>query len=367
MFVPFVDLKSQYQKISSEINNAISYVFEKSDFILGEKVRKFEEEFCQYLGGGSAVGVNSGTDALYLSLLACGISSGDEVITVSHTFIATYLAIVQTGATPILIDINPSTFNIDPNKIEAKITDKTKAIMPVHLYGYPANMAHIAELAEKYNLFVIEDACQAHGSKINGKKTGLFGDFGCFSFYPTKNLGAYGDGGVIVARTEMQAKKLRALRNYGQSKKYHHDMFGLNSRMDEMQAAILGVKLRHLDGWNDARRNIAKTYLERIQSDYVSCSAVPKGIDHVYHLFVVISRYRDQLQKFLAERGIHTQIHYPIPVHLQKCFINRSDKEIKLPITEKICRSILSLPIYPELKQETVEYVIRAVNAFSPE
>ncbi len=365
MFVPFVDLKSQYQKITSEINDAISLVFGKSNFILGENVKKFEEEFCQYLEGGYAVAVHSGTDALYLSLLACGISSGDEVITVSHTFIATYLAIVQTGAIPILVDIDPSTFNIDPDKIEEKVTDKTKAIIPVHLYGHPANMVQIVELAKKYNLFVIEDACQAHGSKISGKKAGLFGDFGCFSFYPTKNLGAYGDGGVVVTQDEKLRDKLLSLRNYGQKKKYFHERFGINTRLDELQAAILRVKLNYLDEWNNLRRNISKQYRDQINSPYVSCPVEMDQYFHVYHLYVIKTYERDQLQEWLAKKDIQTQIHYPIPVHLQKCFLKEFKNDFHLPVTENISKKILSLPMYPEMSNDQIKYIVKSINEFN--
>lgn len=365
MFVPLVDLKSQYQKIESEINDSMSYVFKNSNFILGESVGKFEEEFCQYLGGGFAVGVNSGTDALYMSLLACEISSGDEVITVAHTFIATYLAIVQAGAKPILIDIDPSTFNIDPNKIEEKITDKTKAIIPVHLYGFPAKMDQIKEIAKKYELFVIEDACQAHGSQINGRKIGLFGDLACFSFYPTKNLGAYGDGGAVVTQDENLREKLVSLRNYGQNKKYFHDRFGTNTRLDELQAAILRVKLNYLDEWNNARRKIAKQYRDQITSSYISCPVELDGYSHVYHLFVIKTSYRNQLQRWLEKKNIQTQIHYPRPVHLQKCFLKEFQNALILPVTEDISQKILSLPMYPEMTNDQVEYVINSVNEFS--
>jgi dTDP-4-amino-4,6-dideoxygalactose transaminase len=364
MLVPFVDLKGQYQNIAPEINDSISSVFQKANFILGENVSKFEQEFCQYLGGGHAVSVNSGTDALYLSLLACGITSGDEVITVSHTFIATYLAIVHVGAKPIFVDINPSTFNIDTNKIEEKITKKTKVIMPVHLYGHPANVNQITKLAQKYNLYVIEDACQAHGARISDTKTGLLGDFGCFSFYPTKNLGAYGDGGVVVTKNEEFREKLLYLRNYGQKKKYFHDYFGINTRLDELQAAILRVKLKYLDKWNESRRKIAKKYCNNIKSQYVSCPVEKDGYFHVYHLYVIKTPCRYKLQKWLAKNGIQTQIHYPVPVHLQKCFLNEFKSNLNLPVTERISKETLSLPMYPEMSKDQLEHIVKSINAF---
>ena len=364
MFVPLVDLKIQYQKINAEINNAISGVFEQSNFILGENIKKFENEFCQYLRGGNAVAVHSGTDALYLSLLACEISSGDEVITVANTFIATYLAIVQTGATPIFVDINPNTFTIDPEKIEEKITKKTKAILPVHLYGHPAEMDQILELAGKYNLFVIEDACQAHGAEMNSRKIGLLGDVGCFSFYPTKNLGAYGDGGLVVTKNDKFFDKLLALRNYGQKKKYYHDKFGINSRLDEIQAAILRVKLKYLDQWNCQRRSIADQYRSKIKSPHLSCPIEMNGYYHVYHLFVIKTPYRNQLQKYLTDRNIQSQIHYPIPIHRQKCFLSEFGNNLSIPETERICNEILSLPMYPEMGDDKIEHTIDSINAF---
>lgn len=364
MIVPFVDLKNQYQDIAPEINAAISSVFKKSSFILGENVLKFEEEFCQYLGGGYAITVNSGTDALYLSLLACGITSGDEVITVSHTFIATYLAVIHVGASPIFVDIDPSTFNINTNKIEEKITKKTKAIIPVHLYGHPGDMNQIAKLAKKYNLYVIEDACQAHGARIGDTKTGFWGDLGCFSFYPTKNLGAYGDGGIVVTKNEEFREKLLYLRNYGQKKKYFHDCFGTNTRLDELQAAILRVKLKYLDDWNDSRRKIAKRYNDNIASEYICCPVEQDGYFHVYHLYVVKTPYRNPLQNWLKKNDIQTQIHYPVPVHLQKCFSNEFKDNLNLPVTEKVSQEVLSLPMFPEMSDKCVEHVIRSLNSF---
>ena len=364
MFVPLVDLKIQFQKLKAEINAAISGVFEQSNFILGDNVKKFENEFCQYLGDGRAVSVHSGTDALYLSLLACGISSGDEVITVAHTFIATYLAVVQTGATPVFVDIDSATFTIDPEKIEEKITDKTKAIIPVHLYGHPAEMDQISELARKHNLFVIEDACQAHGAEVNGRKAGLIGDMGCFSFYPTKNLGGYGDGGLVVTKNDDFFDKLRLLRNYGQKKKYYHDGFGINSRLDEIQAAILRVKLKHLDQWINLRRKIAKRYCDKIKSPYVSCPIEMDGYSHVYHLFVIKASCRDRLQEWLESRNIQTQIHYPVPIHMQKCFMSEFGINLNIPQTERICNEILSLPMYPEMDNDQIEHTIDSINAF---
>lgn len=363
MIVPFVDLKVQYKKIEPEINKAISSVFEGARFILGENVSKFEKEFCEYLGGGYGVSVGSGLDAIYLALLVAGVNPGDEVITVSHTFIATYLAIVKTGAKPVLIDIDPSSFNMDVNKIEEKINKKTKAILPVHLYGQPAYMSQINRLAEKHGLIVIEDACQAHGASIESKKAGLFGDLACFSFYPAKNLGAYGDGGMIVTRKKELKEKLFKMRNYGQKEKYNHDCFGINSRLDELQAAILRIKLRYLDEWNKSRRNIAAIYSHNLNSEYVVCPPEKEGFYHVYHLYVIRTPYRDKLQEWLSSKNVHTQIHYPIPVHKQKC-CSFSNERVLLPITEQIVNEIISLPIYPGLEENKIQYVIDNIHSF---
>jgi len=359
-----MDLKVQYQKIKDDIKVAVSSVLEESHFILGENVSKFEEEFSQYLGGGYAVSVGSGMDALYLSLLAANVGSDDEVITVSHTFVATYLAITHAGAKPVFVDIEPSTFNIDVSKIEEKITKRTKVILPVHLYGNPANMIKIKEIAKKYNLYVIEDACQAHGAKIKNTKVGFYGDLGCFSFYPTKNLGAYGDGGMVVTKDEKFKDKLLLLRNYGQGKKYYHNHFGVNSRLDEIQAAILRVKLKHLDEWNALRRDIAAKYSTGINSKYVNCPDEIEDYYHIYHLYVIRTSQRGKLQEWLLDNDIHTQIHYPIPVHLQKCYTQLFRNKVNLPVTEKVADEVLSLPLFPEMEDAQINYIINTLNSF---
>lgn len=364
MIVPFVDLKVQYQKIEEKIKASVFSVLESSQFILGENVSKFEQEFSDFLGDGYAISVGSGMAALYLALLALEVGPGDEVITVSHTFVATYLAILQTGATPVLVDIEELTFNIDVNRIKERITKKTKAILPVHLYGHPAEMARIIEIAKKYGLYVIEDACQAHGSHIKKTKIGLFGDLACFSFYPSKNLGAFGDGGIVVTKSAKFKDKLLRLRNYGQKKKYIYDCFGVNSRLDEVQAAILRIKLKYLDEWNRLRREIAAKYTAAINSKHIIC---PKEMDdcyHVYHLYVIRTPYRKKLQKWLLDKGIHTQIHYPIPVHFQKCYIPSTKVRTYLPVTEKITEEILSLPLYPEMENSQINHVIDTLNSF---
>ncbi|MEM2971980.1 MAG: DegT/DnrJ/EryC1/StrS family aminotransferase [Candidatus Bathyarchaeia archaeon] len=360
--IPFVDLKREYLEIKGEINEAIQRVIEKGTFILGEEVEKFEEEFSSYIGVKYGVSVNSGSDALFLTLKALGISKGDEVITVSHTFIATADAITRNEAIPIFVDINPETYCINPEKIEEKITKNTKAILPVHIYGHPADMDPILEIAQAHDLYVIEDACQAHGAEYKGRKAGSIGDAGCFSFYPIKNLGAYGDGGIIVTDNEELATKLRMLRNYGQREKYHHEIVGVNSRLDEIQAAILRVKLKHLDEWNSRRRENAKLYTELL-ADTEIVTPTEENAKHAYHLYVVRCKERDKLQQHLLKNEIQTLIHYPIPVHKQKAYSNFSLSH-NLSVTEEICKEILSLPIFPQLTKREVEHVATAINDF---
>lgn len=359
--IPFANLKREYAEIREEITQAIYRVLESGQFISGEEVEKFEEEFSRYVGVKYGIGVNSGSDALFLALKALGIGNGDEVITVSHTFISTVDAIVRNGAKPVFVDIEPDTYCMDVTKIEEKITDKTRAILPVHLYGHPANMDPIMELAEKYNLYVIEDACQAHGAEYKDKKVGSIGDIGCFSFYPTKNLGAYGDGGIVVTNSKELAEKLRMLRNYGQPRKYYHDFIGVNSRLDEIQAAILRVKLKHLDEWNERRRNIARLYNEFLEDSEMVIPIEKEYAKHVYHLYVVRHKDRDIIQKWLQENGIQTQIHYPIPVHKQKAYLNLGYNTY-LPVTEKICNEILSLPMHPWLNEDEVSNVAEVIK-----
>jgi dTDP-4-amino-4,6-dideoxygalactose transaminase len=308
------------------------------------------------------VGVNSGSDALFLVLKALQIGRDDEVITVSHTFISSVDSIVRNGAKPVFIDINPDTYCIDTSQIEKKITKKTKAILPVHLYGNPVNMDSIMETAKKYNLYVIEDACQAHGAKYKCKRVGGIGDVGCYSFYPVKNLGAYGDGGMVVTDNAELAEKIRKLRNYGQPKKYEHDFVGVNSRLDEIQAACLRVKLKHLDRWNQGRRQIASLYATLLKNIPVITPGQSEFAEHVYHLYVIRSEHRDSLQEKLSKKNIHTQIHYPIPVHKQKAY-QELGFNVTLPVTEQICKEILSLPMHPFLKKNDVHTVVEAIKA----
>jgi len=363
--ISIVDLRREYAEISPEISRAIQRVLKSGWFILGEELERFEDEFSKYVGTKYAIGVNSGSDALLLALQALGIGKGDEVITVSHTFISTVDAIVRNGAKPVFVDITPDTYCIDVKKIEGRITKRTKALLPVHLYGHPADMEPIMEIAKKYKLSVIEDACQAHGAEYKGSKAGSMGDIGCFSFYPVKNLGAYGDGGMIVTNNEESAQKLRMLRNYGQARKYYHDFIGVNSRLDEMQAAILRVKLKHLDDWNSSRREFAQIYDKLLKDTDVVTPIEKRYARHVYHLYVIRDKNRDRLQQHLLAKGIQTQIHYPIPVHKQKAYLELGHTA-KLPITERICSEILSLPLHPFLNEDEVNAIAKCVrNAVS--
>ena len=361
--IPFVNLKKEYMEISKELNQAVQRVLESGWFILGEELKKFEKEFSNYIGVKYGIGVNSGSDALYLAVKALGIGKKDEVITVSHTFISTVDAIVRNNAKPVFVDIDPETYTIDVSQIEDKITDKTKAIIPVHLYGHPADMDPIMEIAEKYGLYVIEDASQAHGAEYKSKKVGGIGHIGCFSFYPTKNLGAYGDAGMIVTNNDELAEKLKMLRNYGSPKKYYHEFIGVNSRLDEIQAAVLRVKLKYLDEWNGRRRNIVRLYNNLLDSSNMITPIEKEWAKHVYHLYVIRHEERDKLQQHLLKNGIKAQIHYPIPVHMQEAYLNLGIN-IKLPITERVSKEVLSLPMYPWLKEEEIEYISGIIRKF---
>ncbi len=357
--IPFINLKKEYSSISEELNQKILNILQSGFYILGDEVKKFEQDFSNMIRIKYAVSVNSGSDALVIAINSLGVGNGDEVITVSHTFISTADAIVRNGAKPIFVDINPETYCMDVSKIEAKITEKTKAILVVHIYGHPVDMDPICKLAKKYNLFLIEDACQAHGAEYKNKKVGSIGDVGCFSFYPTKNLGAYGDGGMIITDDSELSEKLIQLRSYGQINKYHHDFIGFNSRLDEIQASILRVKLKNLVNWNNRRRKIAELYNKLLQQSYVKLPSEKKDCKHVYHQYVIRSKKRDYLKKELSNKGIQTQIHYPIPVHHQKFY---SSMKFKLPVTEEICTEILSLPIYPTLKDEEIIYIAETIE-----
>ena len=370
--VPFIDLTRQYKAIEEDILDAVKRVFERGHFILGEEVSAFEEEFSHYCGLPYGVGVGSGTDALYLALKAMGIGEGDEVITVAHSFIASALAISMNGATPLFIDIDPETYTMDPNALEGLLKQRKKqrgmgrikAILPVHLYGHPAEMDAIMDIANRYHLPVIEDACQAHGTEYLGKRAGTFGLLGCFSFYPTKNLGAYGDGGIIITREKRLDERLRLLRRYGEKKKYQHVLKGGNSRLDEIQAAILRVKLKFLDQWNTERRKKAFLYRRMLEYAGVSCPIEKEQARHIYHLFVIRTKRRDPLQKFLQEKGVETLIHYPTPIHLQKAYQELRYRRGILPVTEKCAKEVLSLPLFSGITTEEIEAVAEAIRSF---
>ncbi|MFY9553495.1 MAG: DegT/DnrJ/EryC1/StrS family aminotransferase [Blastocatellia bacterium] len=365
MIVPFVDLKAQFQAIQDEVEDAMHRVMAGADFILGKDVQLFEQEFAEFCTAEHAIGVDSGTSALELALRAFGIGEGDEVITVSHTFLATVSAISYTGARPVLIDIDPDTCNIDPTLIEAAITSDTRAIVPVHLYGQPADMEPILALARARNLIVIEDACQAHGALYKGERVGALGDAACFSFYPGKNLGAYGDAGMIVTNNAEVAERLKLLRNYGQPEKYRHVIMGYNRRLDSLQAAVLRVKLRKLDEWNTSRRRAARLYDALLKTaNGVKTPYAAEESSHVYHLYVIQHPHRDRLMTYLRERGVSAGLHYPTPVHLQPCYEHLGMRFGALPVTEAISSSVISLPMFAELTTEQIEYVCDQINRF---
>lgn len=360
--IPFVDLATQYRSIQPEIDAAIAAVLKRGDFILGQDVRLFEQEFAAYCGTAHCLGVASGTDALRLAIQACGIGRGDEVITTAHTFIATVLAIAEAGATPVLVDCDPEFGLIDVSKIEAALTPRTKAILPVHLYGQPADMDPILEIARRHNLAVIEDACQAHGALYKGQRCGSLGDIAAFSFYPGKNLGAYGDGGAVTTNRADLADKVTLLRNYGQRVKYEHLEKGGNSRLDTVQAAVLRVKLRHLDDWNAGRQRAAASYGRALAGSALGLPKVVPYGTHVFHLYVVRTPDRAGLQKALDAAGSQHGIHYPIPVHRQKAMADLGYGEGAFPVAEALAPQILSLPMFPELSDDQIDRVAAAIR-----
>ncbi|MCR5202182.1 MAG: DegT/DnrJ/EryC1/StrS family aminotransferase [Lachnospiraceae bacterium] len=375
MNIPFVSFTPMEKELHSDIENAFKRVFERSWYIGGAENEAFEEAFSEYCNTGYCVGVGNGLDALMLSLKAFNIGEGDEVIVPSNTFIATALAVTYTGATPVFVEPDINTYNINPNLIEEKITDKTKAIIPVHLYGEAADMKPILKIAGKYNLKVIEDCAQAHGATYGGERVGSFGDVGAFSFYPGKNLGALGDGGAIVTDDKALADKIRALGNYGSDYKYHHIYKGNNSRLDELHAAFLNAKLPHLDRMNEERGKIAKAYYEGIKNSKIILPGIHASITNaegsvskpVWHIYAVRTRSgaeREALEKYLSNKGIGTNKHYPIPIHLQECYKDLGFKKGDFPIAEEISATELSLPMYYGLKDEEVKYVIDAINKF---
>jgi dTDP-4-amino-4,6-dideoxygalactose transaminase len=362
--IPFVDLAAQLRFIESEINEAITDVLHRTDFILGGSVQLFEEEFARYCGATHAVGVDSGLSALELALRAYGIGYGDEVITAANTFIATALAISHTGAKPVLVDVDPQTCTMDVSAVRRAVTPQTKAIIPVHLFGHPAEMDPLNEIAREQGCIVIEDACQAHGARYKGRRVGTLGHAAAFSFYPGKNLGAYGDGGIIVTNDSAVAKTLEMLRNYGQREKYHHVLRGFNHRLDTMQAAVLRVKLKYLERWNEARREHACLYAQLLADMDVITPQEANYAESVWHLYVVRVQERDSLSVYLAEQGITTGIHYPVPIHLQPAYRDLGYAPGTFPVTEQLAGQVLSLPMYPELTRDDIEFVASGMRAF---
>jgi dTDP-4-amino-4,6-dideoxygalactose transaminase len=362
--LPFVDLAAQRAAIANEVDAAIRGCLERNDWILGNDVSAFEEEFAAYCGTSAAIGTDSGLSALELTLRALDIGPGDEVITAANTFVATALAITAAGATPVLVDADPETHNLDPALLDDAIGPQAKAVVPVHLYGQPADMDAITAVAERKGLVVIEDACQAHGARYEGRRAGSLGRAGAFSFYPSKNLGAYGDGGAITTNDEALADRLQLLRNYGQRRKYLHDVQGFNRRLDTLQAAVLRVKLRRLDAWNDARRRSAELYNELLGEQDVIVPVAQSTVEHVWHLYVIRVRERDALQTFLGERGIETGIHYPLPIHLQPAFRHLGHARGDFPVSERTAEEALSLPMFPELQDDQVQSVASAISDF---
>ena len=375
MKIPLLDLKAQYLTIKEEIKAAVDEVLESQHFILGQKVEELESNIAAYTGTRRAIGVSSGTDALLVSLMALDIKPGDEVITSSFTFFSTAGVIARLNARPVFVDIDPITYNIDPKKIESKITNKTKAIIPVHLFGQCADMDAILEVARKYKLYVIEDAAQSIGAEYKGKKAGAMGDLGIFSFFPSKNLGGYGDGGMVVTDDEALYEKIKILRVHGSNPKYYHKMVGGNFRLDALQAAILNVKLKYLDAWSQKRKENAIYYDSRFQEVGLKEKGrirTPEPVYrlsgeknyHIYNQYTIQSKKRDKLQEFLKENGIGTQIYYPVPLHLQECFKDLGYKKGDLPSSEQASSSVLSIPVYPELTIAQKDYIVQKISEF---
>jgi dTDP-4-amino-4,6-dideoxygalactose transaminase len=360
--LPFVDLKAQHASIADEVEAAVQKVMTDADFILGGDVAAFEEEFGRYCEAEHCVGLDSGMSALELGMRAMGIGPGDEVITPAGSFIASSSAISFTGATPVWVDVDVRTYNIDPDLIEAAITKRTKAIMAVHLYGQPADMEPILAIASRHGLPVIEDACQSHGARYKGRRTGSMGAFAAFSFYPSKNLGAYGDAGALTTNDPELAEKVRMMRNYGQRAKYDHVYLAWNRRLDTLQAAVLRVKLRHLDEWNQGRRTVASIYHELLSETSAELPFMTEGVEHVFHLYVIQVDDRQAVQEELTARGISTGIHYPVPIHLQEAYRELGAAPGSFPVTEAAAKRVLSLPMYPEMTEHDVRRVSRALG-----
>lgn len=362
--IPFGDLKRRYRTIKDDIDAAVLRVLDSGWYILGKELEYFEQQFANYVGVRYAVGVGSGTEALHLALIAAGVGAGDEVITVANTAVPTLSAISFAQARPVFVDIDVDSYCMDPAKIEAAISPATKAVIPVHLYGYACDMPDIMDIADAHGLKVIEDCAQAHGAKIRDVMAGTFGQYGCFSFYPSKNLGAFGDAGMIVTHDAAEADKLVKLRNYGQSKRYYHDSIGFNSRLDEIQAALLSAQLAYVPQWTKRRQEIAQLYYKNIKNKNFYLPRVKDGVEHVYHLFVVRHRQRDEVRAFLSEHGIGSQIHYPVPCHLQQAYEFLGVQKGALPLTETCAATVLSLPNFPELTDEEILYICDVLNNF---
>ena len=360
--VPYLDLKAQYQSIKPEIDAAIARVLDSCQFVLGPEVAAFEQEFSTYCGAAECIALNSGTSALHLALLAAGVGPGDEVITVPFTFVASVAAVCYTGARPVLVDIDPRSFTMDPAAIEAAITPRTKAILPVHLYGQSADMDPIMDIARRHGIAVIEDAAQAHGAKYKGRPVGSIGDMACFSFYPGKNLGAYGEGGAVTTNNAQYASTVRMLRDWGQDRKYHHILRGYNYRMEGFQGAILRVKLHRLEQWTEARRAVVNQYNQHLAGSDVERPVEMPWARHVYHVYTLRTEDRDGMQASLQAEGIQTGIHYPVPVHLQPAYADLGYGRGAFPQSEVACAQVLSLPLYPELSSEAVAQVAGAVK-----
>ncbi|HYG81450.1 MAG TPA: DegT/DnrJ/EryC1/StrS family aminotransferase [Pyrinomonadaceae bacterium] len=363
--VPFVDLQAQYRSIKAEVDGAVARVLESASFILGREVEAFEAAFAEYVGARFCVGVSNGTAAVQLAVTACGVGAGDEVIVPANTFFASAEAVSTAGATPVFVDADPVSYNLDVSKIEAAVTERTRAILPVHLYGQPADLDPVFEAAARHGLVVIEDAAQAHGARYKGRRVGALGRAGCFSFYPGKNLGAYGEGGAVVTNDAEVARRVRLLRDHGSERKYRHEIIGYNFRLEGIQGAVLKVKLRHLDRWNELRRAAAARYGELLSGSDLTLPRELPHAEHVYHLYVVQSGERAALQKALSEAGVQTGIHYPVPIHLQPAYAFLNHRPGDFPEAERQAARVVSLPMFPELTEKQIMHVAETVRAFT--
>jgi dTDP-4-amino-4,6-dideoxygalactose transaminase len=361
--IPLLDLKAQYQALRDEISQALQEVADSTTYVLGSRVCAFEEAFAAHIGARHCVGVNSGTSALHLALITAGVGAGDEVITVPMTFVATTWAVSYVGATPVMVDVDPVTYTMDVEQVERKITSRTRAILPVHLYGQPADLEPLLEIGRRHGIPVIEDAAQAHGARYRGQGAGTLGLSGCFSFYPGKNLGAYGEAGAVVTDDDQIAARLRRLRDHAQGQRYHHDEIGFNYRMDAFQGAVLGIKLRYLEAWTEARRRLAAAYADRLADLPLQLPTEAPDRRHVWHLFVVLHPERDRLRRELEALGISTGLHYPVPVHLQKAFAHLGYRQGDFPVAERIARECMTLPLFPEMTAVQQDRVVDAMCA----